>query len=143
MKTVNNNLPKQLLFFLTLLLAFTPACKQQKQSLAGAHSEIAAGTIITAGGIAAVPVLTAATGLLIAIGHVSLLAVPICIPIALFAVGIPLIVDGVKKRRAIKKQRLLEKLKQEQQAREQKESEEIQEHEDNEDENDQKENIQD
>jgi 1-aminocyclopropane-1-carboxylate deaminase/D-cysteine desulfhydrase-like pyridoxal-dependent ACC family enzyme len=125
---------KQLLFFLTLILAITPACKQQKQSLAGANASIAAGGTLTALGAIGTP--AAATVLAINCAMVSapltaattagLFFTCMTLPLGLLVIGIPLLVVGIKNKKKIKKQRLLEKLKQEQQVNLEKESEEIQ-----------------
>jgi preprotein translocase subunit YajC len=53
MKIVNRNLPKQILFLITLFLAITPACKQQQKhrNLTNAHLAITAGSLEIAAGL--------------------------------------------------------------------------------------------
>ncbi len=114
---------KQLLFLITLLMAISPACKQKnKPNLAGPNGAIAAGSILTAGGIAT----TTASGILISgAGLASLgtiVGIASVIPGVLFITGIPLIIYGVKKRKAkirrFKEQQKLEIATQEKQAAE-------------------------
>ncbi len=96
---------KQILFLLTLIFSLAPACKRpNKPNLAGPHGAIAAGSILTAGGAAGTPV-----GILAGCVHVAFtgtsgatlatsIAMGLAAPIAL-AIGIPLIIYGVKKRK--------------------------------------------
>jgi|GEM_PF-3175231 hypothetical protein len=118
---------KQLLFLITLLLAITPACKQKnKPHLAGANGAIAAGSILTAAGTAGVPLATVtAIGVCALSGGAAIVpsvASLLILPVGLLIIGIPLIIYGVKKRKAkirrFKEQQKLEIATQEKQAAE-------------------------
>ncbi len=101
MKTISNNLPKKLLFLITIILAIAPACKQQNRR-AKRVALVATGGVITAAGTVLIPPAflagvmagaspsAAGVGTAIALGAVA-------VPVALVALGIWLITLGIKK----------------------------------------------
>jgi len=101
MKTVSSNLPKQLLFLITLILAIAPACKQQNRR-AKQVALVATGGVITAAGTVLIPpafiagVMAGASPGAAGVGTAVVLGA-VAVPAALVALGIWLITLGIKK----------------------------------------------